>query len=175
MKSFTLIILFSLISYFSFSQDFNDNRKRLPSAFKIHLSTGGSFLSDIKSEYSRSTSSLAFIEGGIEVGRKVNLEVNFRRTFANSEIPDLRYTQLHFGLNSKSFLNKKLALVFRVGGGFGIENKASGFEGQTLRVGLGLENKVTNFIKTTFNLGHDFSNSVIYNGFYCSAGIKFSN
>lgn len=178
MKTFYSFLLSCFITIISFGQD--SNELHLKSGFKVQVSAGGTFLSNIQSEYSAAMNPLMFVEGGIEVGQKFNAEVNVRGVFGNAETTNLNFVQAQFGVNNKSVLNRNLSLVLRMAGGFVIpnedymiQNEVSSLEVKYLRVGLGLEQKITKASVMTFNLGYDISNNALFNGLAFSMGFKF--
>ncbi|MFK7776357.1 MAG: hypothetical protein AB8F94_29815 [Saprospiraceae bacterium] len=178
MKNFLTLVFCCFIFFPSFGQD--STRLLLSSGFKIHLSTGGAFFKNIETEYLGAAAPLVFVEGGIEIGRKFNVEFNLRRGLGSADTLNLNFTQVHFGVNNKSQLNENLTLVLRVGGGaifegedYGITRSIMEDEIKFLRVGGGLEQKIYKESVMMLNIGYDISNSALFNGLGISVGVKF--
>ena len=157
----------------SFGQD------SLNADIRFHLSAGGSFLKNIENEYLDAMLPFSFVEGGIEIGRKFNVELNFRRAYGGVDTLNLNFTKVHLGVNNKSRLNKDLALVLRITSGIVFENedyritrsivdKRSRF----LKIGAGLEQRLLRKSIMMINVGYDISEIDLFSGWGISMGVK---
>jgi hypothetical protein len=171
-KAITLVICgFTFLT--SFGQD------SLNAVLRFHFSAGGSFLKNIKTEYLDANVPFTFVEGGIEIGRKFNLELNVRRVVGSVDTLNLNFTKVHFGVNNKSRLNKDLALVLRLTSGVVFENgdykinRATGEKRISfLKIGTGLEQRLLKKSMMMVNVGYDISKNDLFSGWGISVGVK---
>ncbi|MFK8007421.1 MAG: hypothetical protein AB8H03_13665 [Saprospiraceae bacterium] len=178
MKNFFTAIFCCITFFTSFGQD--STSSLLDSGLKIQVSAGGAFLKNIESGYFGARVPLTFVEGGIEVGKSFNGELNFRGVFGSLDSINLNFAQINFGINNKSELNKSLLLVLRVGGGFIVTKNyktligeaSSSLDIKFLRIGVGLEQKISKQSVMTFNIGYDMSSNFLFNGLGVSVGVK---
>ena len=179
MKNLFTLVFCCFVYFISFGQD--STRLDSKQSFKIHFSTGGAFLKNIDAQYLEPSSPLVFWEGGIEVGRKFNVEFNVRQVLGNVDTVNLNFTQIYFGFNNKSELNENLSLVLRIGGGgvrankdYKISEDLANSGVSFIRVGGGLEQKLFKKSAMMLNIGYDISSESLFSGLRVSVGMKFS-
>lgn len=177
MKNFFALAFCCFTFFTSVGQD--STRLDSKQGFKIHFLMGGAFLKNIDAQYLAPSSPLVFVEGGIEVGQRFNVELNVQRVLGSVDTVNLNFTKIQIGVNNKSELNKDLSLVLRIGGGFIMANKdykisedLRSLDVNFLRIGGGLEQKISKFVVMTFNLGYDISSNALFNGLGISEGVK---
>lgn len=173
MKKIITLVVCCVTFLTSYGQD------SLNAGFRFHLSAGGSFLKNIKTEYLEANVPFTFVEGGIEIGRKFNFELNIRRVVGSVDTLNLNFTKVHFGVNNKSRFNKDLALVLRLTGGVVFENgdyninRATGEKRiRFLKIGTGLEQRLFKKSVMMMNVGYDISKNDLFSGWGISVGVK---
>lgn len=177
MKKIFILTFCCLTSFFSFTQDSTGIFSK--SVFKFQFSTGGAFMKNIEEEFSSARMPFTFVEGGIEIGRKFNVEINLRGSYGSSDSLTLNFTNLFVGMNNKSRLNDKFTMLLRFGGGvifededFGVNREITDNRIRYLRMGAGLEQRLFNQGALTFNLGYDLAVNRLFSGLSFSMGLK---